>query len=164
MAIPGLPAASGRLDPFQEHVAVHAEVVVLDGRVGGCRRFTVVAEAVVQHGGRVLHDRDHEALTACGGAVQARAHELQRPRLLPAVGGEHRLDVQRRRRTGYLGDGIGLFEQGSGFVKAPGVHAPAGAVGQRDRQQPQHALCPQNPHLPGRQVVPRLLAGRAQSG
>jgi hypothetical protein len=75
---PGLAAAGGSFDPLQQAVAVYAEVVVFNGRVGCGQRLAILAEAVVQHGRRVLHDGDHDAFTAYGGAVQACAHELQR--------------------------------------------------------------------------------------
>ena len=61
----GLPAARGRLDQLnQSPVGVSQLGMVLAGPLGGCQRFGVGAQAVVQHGGGPLGGRYRQPFAA----------------------------------------------------------------------------------------------------
>src|ERR1700749_838137 len=83
----GLAAADGRLDQLRELPSEDAYVVVLAHQLGGGEGLVVVAEAVVQQGGRVLAGHS-PPLTTARHAVHGGRDELGEPGLTaPASGG-----------------------------------------------------------------------------
>ena len=121
----------------------------------GSERILVAAEAVVQHGCRVLRQCDHPPFAPGRCVLHARPDQPQRLTAIATPSGEDHRRVRETSRAGGLGDPIGLVDERRGGGELACVDVDPRAVVQRDGQEGQRGDVACKPEPRRGEVMPR---------